>query len=435
MIKPSVVLILFGVCVLLALSFMLIKEDRPAISAPVNAGARLAAGLDAEKVSAIDIKKANVAVRLEKKDKNWLLASHKNRLANTQRVDELLNNTRAAAVEGTRSGSPELFGLDEKGRTEVTFHADANKTTLLFGKSIDFSKSAAKSSESGPIYEIDKELDRNAGIRTDKDERILDPAYFYDLKLFSFNQDDIIDIVIKKGHDVTRVQRTIPGKGTLEPKQEVGKDDPKPVWWITEPDGMAAEESAVNTICSSLAFLNAKSYADEIAEKDRGLDKPSARLKVRLKDGTEYLLAFGKVDNDAVLSVSGRSDPYVVEKYIFESMTRGANELKKKEDEKKDASKTGLNLPPDGEKMNQEQLDAIIKDAQSRGRNVKKPIELPTEAPPPQPKAEAPAMPPLKLEEPKPKLPPAVVKDNTPVIKPEEKPPAKPDEKKPEEKK
>lgn len=400
MIKPSVVYILLAICILMAASFYMVKGDRPEVSNPPLSG-KLIKDLNTTGINSIEIKKGDVAIKLEKKDKDWLITSHKDRHAKLDRVEELLNDIKGASIEGTRMGSATLFDLDEKKRTEVVMTAETGKTSVFLGKSPDYSKAFVQIEANGKIYEVDKGLDNSAGIRTEKDERILDPAHFYDLKVFNMTSDDIIDISIKKENEALRVQRIITGKGPVRPKQESGKDDAKPIWGITEPEIIAADENSVNSICSTLADLNAKGYADTVPEKDRGLDKPVATLKVLLKDGSEFTLNFGKIDGDeAILSVSGKSDPYKIYKYLYDSMTKGIADLKKK-DEKKDVGA----LPP-GEFNPSSEANPIIAPNAT-------PLRVTDTVPP---------LPPVNIEtEAKPVLPPAVVRQPEPQIKTEEK--------------
>jgi hypothetical protein len=75
------------------------------------------------------------------------------------------------------------------------------------------------------------------------------------------------------------------------------------------------------------------------------LEKPILLVgrRVRLKDGTQQTLTFGKVDAaDVILSIAGKPDPYKIEKYVYESITK---DLKKKEEEKKDEQKEGVSAP------------------------------------------------------------------------------------------
>jgi len=400
MIKPNVIIVLLVLCVLLLAGFYLLKGDRPKVNLPVGLGEKLLKDFNKDSVKAIEVKKGDVSLKLEKKDKDWVVASQKGRPAKLDRVDTLLNDLRSAGREGTRTSTNDtLFDLDEKSRTEVLFESEAAKVALYLGKSPDYSKCFVRTELAGPIIEIDKGLDTDAGVRTEGDKRILDPAYFYDLSVKLANSaDDIIDIAIKKGHEVVRVQKVIPGKGPVQPKQELGKDE-KPVWWLTEPEGAAADDSNVSGITSNLSTLNAKSYADTVPEKDRGLDKPSAKVVLRLKDGTQQTLTFGKVEgDDVILSIAGKPDPYKVYKYVYENVVK---DLKKKEEEKKDEKKDESSAPKTEEKK----------------------VEAPKKAETPKKfVAPAPPTPAVKIEqEAKPAVPAPVTKEFEPKPKLEEK--------------
>ena len=345
MIKPGFILALAGLCVLLVLCFFLTKDSRPVAQSAPSAKGKLAPDFNPESVKSIDIKKDTVAIKLEKKDKDWVIGSDKNRPAKSDRVDSLLKSVKEASLGDPRSGSNlSNFDVDDKGRTDLVLHRESGETKLVIGKNVGGNSCFIRKDDA--VYETDKALDTDAGVRTEQDKRVLDPSYFYDLKIFSITADDIIDIAIKKGHNVVRIQRVIPGKGPILSKEQPGKDDPKPIWWITEPEGIEANDSTVSSICSNIAFLNAKSYADSIPEKDRGLDKPSVKVKLRLKDGTEHTLSFGKIEgDDVVMAVSGRSDPFKVYKYVFDTVNKDYADLKKKDDDK-DKKDTAANPSP-----------------------------------------------------------------------------------------
>ncbi len=408
MIKPNVLLILVGVCALLLVAMLLISGDRPDVGAPVVASSKLLKEFNGDSIKTISLKKGDVSVKLEKKDKSWILASHKNRPAQSSRVETLLADLKAATVDGVRKGSPSLFALDEKGRAELVLENEAGKTTVFLGKSPDWSRSFVQKDASAAIYEVDKGLDNDVGLRAEKDDRILDPAYFFDLGVTKFTAEDVIDIAVKKGNDVQRVQKVIPGKDDpVQPKQEL-KPDEKPVWWITEPEGCAADDGNVSSITATLSNLTAKAYADGASDKDMGFEKPSAKVKVRLKDGTEHTLTFGKIEGDDVLvKVSGKTDPYKLYKYVYENLTK---DLKKKDEEKKDENNNpngpatfsppanlvpGTVPPP---------LPAPAKKGSSSKTDKPKAFTLPGELKTPPP-------PPEKIEaEAKSVIPPAVVK-------------------------
>ena len=384
-------LVLFGI---LTIAVVMFQGTRPIVNSAAAKKSKILDGLEPEKVASIGLKKGGVEVKLEKKDKSWFLATSKNRAASTERVDSLLNSLKEASVVDTREGAPTVFEMDDAQRLDVTLHRESGDLKLIVGKNSGFNDGFVRKEGDETNYEIDKSIDSDAGVRTESDKRILDPAWFYDLKVFKITADDIIDVAIKKGHDVIRIQRVIPGKGPVQPKQELVKDDPKPIWWITEPEGFEANDATINSICSNLANLNAKSYADAVPEKDRGLDKPTVKVKLILKDGTEHNLAFGKIDgDDVVMSVSGKSDPYKVYKYVFDTVNKELADLKKKEEDKKDEKKDAgapapkFQFPP----------NMVPQPGQ---HPVSPAVHLPPPPPPP-PAAQAPA----------PVLPPAVVKD------------------------
>lgn len=134
------------------------------------------------------------------------------------------------------------------------------------------------------------------------------------------------------------------GEKKAEEKKEEKKEEPKPVWRVTAPEDAEADESACNSVGSSAAWLDAKGYADDVKPAERGLDKPTAKTRFVLKDGTTYTLIFGKVaDNFVVLQLEGQPESWKIEKYNFETLTKPLDKLKKEvkaETSKKEEPKT-----------------------------------------------------------------------------------------------
>jgi hypothetical protein len=336
MIKPSLIISLLALCALLAIALLTVKSGRPVPKPSEAFGGKLFPnGLG--DIKSIEIKKGNAELKLEKKDKAWILASQKNRPANGEKVNQLINDASHASIAGQRSGLPSLFKLDDANVVQVVFTSATGKKELFIGKNSEYYKTFVRTSANGEIVEVDKPLEADAGIKTENgDQRTLDLSLFYDLKLLSLAADDVLDVAIKKKDGIIRLQRVIPGKGPLEPKQEPAKDDPKPEWWITEPEGAAADDGAAGRITSMLNNLNAKGYADEVdpAKAKAHLDDPLAKIKVRLKDGSEHTLIFPMTlgdKGDVVLSVDGKPELYVVSDYVYNAFSQKLDELKKKE--------------------------------------------------------------------------------------------------------
>ncbi|HYF48463.1 MAG TPA: DUF4340 domain-containing protein [Planctomycetota bacterium] len=404
MIKPSVILALLVLLVLMAVGIFVYQGDRPSIKPVEKVGSPVLKDAKLTNVTAIDIKKGDVAVRLEQKaEKQWIVASHNGRPAKLDRIDQLVLDVGQAKIESTREGKPETFGLDEKSQAQVHVTSGGEKYSLIVGKSPDYSKAFVKTDAAGPIYEVDKGLDMSIGVRTDKDERVLDPTYFYDLKLISVPVDDIIDITVTKGKDTVRVRRAIVDKELIEPKTEVAKDA-KLEWRIVEPSQQPADDGAVGRITNQFIAMNFKKYVEGVSDKDAGLDNPSAKVAIKTKDGAEHVLTFGKIDGeDVYLSINGRSDKFMIYKFTFDQVALTLDDLKKKEPPKANVEEPKPLPAPDNQKnLTQEEKDKIRKEVEA---------QMP-KAPEPKPKADAPPPPPPVAPEPEQKAPPAVIKDD-----------------------
>ena len=98
MAKPSAIIALLILCALLVAASFLIQSDRPKVMAPVDVGEKLVKTFSRDGVKTIDIKKGGVAVRLEKKDKNWFMPNQKKRPVNGDRVSTLLGSVTDATL-------------------------------------------------------------------------------------------------------------------------------------------------------------------------------------------------------------------------------------------------------------------------------------------------------------------------------------------------
>jgi hypothetical protein len=68
MIKPGFILTLLGILVVVGLGYFLIQGDRPTITPPEKVGDRILKDVKFDGITAIEIKKDEVDVKIEKKD-------------------------------------------------------------------------------------------------------------------------------------------------------------------------------------------------------------------------------------------------------------------------------------------------------------------------------------------------------------------------------
>src|SRR5579862_5795845 len=369
--KLTQLLVLLVVCLLLVLGYFFVQPDRLKEQPSEKERGPLMSDFSPDAVHTVTLKRGDQTIELKKKDKAWTLPLNKNRAALASRVTEMLNALKDAKTTGSRSGKNLAdFDLNPEKRTEVTLERETGKSTVYLGKAMGYGECCAQRTPEGPVLEVDKNLLDSVNVKEVNSVWKLDVSMFYDLKIFTDNIDDAIEVIIKKGNDITRVQKVIPGKGPVAPKQEIGKDE-KPVWWLTEPEGAAADEGKVRNVISQILNLNAKDYADDVPEKETGFDKPAAKVAIRLKDGTERLVTFGKKvimhgnevktipfdaevdaadkeknsDPPVLMSVAGKADAYKVYKYVYETCVK-TDELKAKEEKKEETPSTPPVTPP-----------------------------------------------------------------------------------------
>lgn len=393
MIKLNAVVVLLVACAVLAAGFLIVQSDRPVVKMAALSGLLLK---NAEgPFTSVEIKKGDVTVKLERKDKEWFITSHKNRPAKVDRVMQLIGDISTAHVDNTRAGSPENFDLDPQKRTEINLtQENGTRLQLFVGKSPDWGKVFASAERDGPVGEVDRSLDVSAGVRTEGDARLLDPAYFYDLRVLSLNAGEIIGIDIQEEKSLVRLRRALAGK-PVEPKQELPKDA-KLEWLLTEPETAPADESAVSRITSTVTNFNAKSYADGFTPEKAHMDKPLGTVQLLMKDGSRHVLVFGAMDGeDVVLNIDNRPDLYKAYGYVYDSMvkTAKAEGLKRKD------------TPDKGGKS------SAAPESSAPPAPVPAPEKSEAPAKPVPPKAETPPPPPAQASDTqKPEPPPAVVK-------------------------
>lgn len=349
--KTTLLSILLIACAVLLLAFVFLKDDRyvPRTSGDMNGP--LVKDFDPKSVKSIALKHGKTEVELKKQDGKWIMPKQKNRQALDRKVDDLLNGVKDAAVVEVRNGNLDNFNLSDAKRTDAVFEREAGKTVLTLGKSLEYSKSFVMREDGKQVLVVDKNLPQNAYVREEKGDYILDPKEFYELTILSDTPEDAIAILVTKygeKEEKFEYHKVIPGKGPIAPKQEV-KPEEKPVWEQTAPDKTPVDDTKVTGLAGVIVKLSMKNYADEVPEADRGLDKPTAKVAVTLKDGTVREITFGKVDKpkeEVVAKVSGKDEIYVLNWFVYDRATNTAD-LKKKEEEKKDEKKDETKPPTD----------------------------------------------------------------------------------------
>jgi len=299
-------------------------------------GERLFKDYDPSKSFVLELSKAGRKVRLERRsDLRWEIASDRNRKVRNEHLMGLVSALTRTFVDEVRVGSPEKFGLDESQRIELKvlgedggllLHAYLGRSpTTAFG--VSFVQLPGQSA----IFVATEDLEAAAGARTEDDQRRLSTAHWYDLEILRFKREDVVEFALKRGHETVRVERVVPGpeKKTEEKKDETKTGAPKPVWWITEPESVAASSTACGEIINCCAQLFARGHADDVKPADLGLDRPVAKLRIQLRDGTAYKLILGKLlDEYGILQLEGQPEVWKIDAFYHKAFSRVLKELK-----------------------------------------------------------------------------------------------------------
>jgi hypothetical protein len=151
----------------------------------------------------------------------------------------------------------------------------------------------------------------------------------------------ILDDIAKNSNDL-REKRIAQIDVAMVNKFEVHKGDSIITFEKTESDewkvnGEKAKKYEVESLLRKIRDTKAKTFlkADEKSKKDTGLDKPSMRINVYIKDGNTIDIEFGKTkDKDIFVMGTDKDWIVTVERELFDSLNKDASEFKEQETNK-----------------------------------------------------------------------------------------------------
>lgn len=314
-------------------------------------GDALAEGFDPGKVRTVRIAKSGRTVELARKpNEPWLIASLKNRRAKQENVIGLLNGLGAATVIEDRPGALDNFGLGEAKRMslDVLGENGAPLARLYVGQSPAYGQCFVQRQGAQAVLLVNQDLEGVCGTHTEGETRELNNDYWYDLIVCRIRPTDVIEFAIKRGHELVRVQKTLPGQGPILPKTlealkqeaeeeaklspEERKTRPRPVWWITEPEGLPVNDSNCAAVYNGVSELYSKGYADDVKPEELGLNPPRVRTRIVVRDGKSITFLLGKrFETFGILQVEGEPEAWKIEPFTYDSFVQPLERLKKED--------------------------------------------------------------------------------------------------------
>ncbi|MCD6508578.1 DUF4340 domain-containing protein [Candidatus Poribacteria bacterium] len=274
---------------------------------------------DRAQVEKVEITENGETVELKREGDEWIVPTAKGYPADETAVDKMFDEMDEMTTKELISENPDKhpkFKVNEDG-IEVKMLGKNDKTLAHFfvGKmGPDFISTYVRRADSKKVYLI---------------PRTLRPVFgkgktgWCDKEVLSFNVDDVSEVEIEDSGSSISLKKTDKG------------------WEMTKPEKAEADKDAVEGILRTLSNFKADDVEIKKSESECGLDVPSSKVMIKLKDGTEKILRFGKEQNSRrYLKVDGKDQIFVVYKYRVSKIFKKPEDLKAKK-EGEENEKTG----------------------------------------------------------------------------------------------
>lgn len=278
-------------------------------------------GFDRAKVEKIEITENGETVELKREGDEWVVSTAKGYPADNIAVNRMFDEMDEMTSKELISENPDKhpkFKVNKDG-IEVKMLDKEGKTVAHFfvGKiGPDYISTYVRRADSKKVYLI---------------PRTLRPVFgkgktgWCDKEVISFNIDDVSQIDLEDSGTSISLKRTEKG------------------WEMTKPEKTEADKDAVEQILRTLSSFKADDVEIERGEIECGLDVPSSKVTIKLKDGTEKILLFGKEKNNRrYLKAEGKDQIFMLYKYRIKKIFKKPEDLKAKkevENEKTDGEK------------------------------------------------------------------------------------------------
>jgi len=265
-----------------------------------------------EDVQSISFRTKNDYTVVEKRGENWYISIPLNVKASNEEMNRILSTLDGLRVDTFVDDSPKnlnQYGLNSPQFTMVMTLKEKGLIELRIGREEKEKKGVyAMVSGSPSVYLVRR---------------------------------SILDDIAKNSNDL-REKRIAQIDVAMVNKFEVHKGDSIITFEKTESDewkvnGEKAKKYEVESLLRKIRDTKAKTFlkADEKSKKDTGLDKPSMRINVYIKDGNTIDIEFGKTkDKDIFVMGTDKDWIVTVERELFDSLNKDASEFKEQETNK-----------------------------------------------------------------------------------------------------
>jgi hypothetical protein len=270
-------------------------------------------GFDRAMVERVEIKENGETVELKREGDEWVVSSARGYPADGRAIEEMFDEMMEMTTRDLISENPDKhpkFKVNEDG-IEVKMFGKGDKTLAHFfvGKlGPDYTSTYVRKADSKEVYLI---------------PRTLRPVFgkgktgWCDKEVISFDPQDVSSLELEDSGTVIALERSEKG------------------WKMTKPEEAEADTETVEEILRTLSNFKADDVEVDKGEIECGLDVPSSKVTIKLKDGTEQILNFGKEENNRrYLKAKGKDQIFQVYRYRVNRIFKKPDDLKTEEEGK-----------------------------------------------------------------------------------------------------
>ncbi|MEA3404040.1 MAG: DUF4340 domain-containing protein [Armatimonadota bacterium] len=244
-------------------------------------------GLDIKDVTSLRVeRKDEKPIVIERRDDRWFITSPIQALADTDDAKRMIKAVAELKEQSSRTGlnlDDEQYGLKDPPLVAVLTYGGGKTARVEVGEETAVGSSRYAriggdlAGDSDTLYIV------GATVRTTLWK---DATEIREKQVVLLEPEDVQRVELAHGEEQIVLARA-------EPEADVK-------WWMRKPLQVAADEFNVKQLVRSLGDMRAEDFLEAEAEVDPGFDKPQARMGLRLQEGRDLTVTFGKTETRTV---------------------------------------------------------------------------------------------------------------------------------------
>lgn len=242
-------------------------------------------GIDIAQVKSLRVeRKDEKPLALERQGEDWIITEPIRGLADTDEVERMIKAVAELKPISSRENvnlDAEEFGLADRDLVVTLTCTDGKEVQLIIGDETPLgSERYARITGGRGRGADDKLYVVSAYLRTTLWKK---PSSLREKKVARIETDDVRQLILDHGDEhIVAVRNT-------------GEEDDGVLWRLAAPLEVAADEWSTKQVINNLRDLRAEDFLDEeMSDEELGFDAPQAQVTLKMADGRELTITFGK---------------------------------------------------------------------------------------------------------------------------------------------